>query len=197
MDGKHFFAQRDDIAKEKRRKKLEKTGYISGAHDSFSIPSHHVTAPPIILRSANPEIQDLQIPSQTSHQIRNGKPPYPPSALHLPRPAPRTSQPAPLNSLPLHQRIRAVFRSEQEPTTSDSTALPFSLPKTDEERALRIQEADQLAQYARAQRTYSALLERYNPGMSLDEEEKVRLTARRVGMDLPELYGEEGKTGKE
>lgn len=98
---------------------------------------------------------------------------------------------------PLHQRIRAVFRSEQEPTTSDSTALPFSLPKTDEERALRIQEAEQLAQYARAQRTYSALLERYNPGMSLDEEEKIRLTARRVGMDLPELYGEEGKTGKE
>lgn len=98
---------------------------------------------------------------------------------------------------PLHQRIRAVFRSEQEPTTSDSTALPFSLPKTNEERALRIQEAEQLAQYARAQRTYSALLERYNPGMSLDEEEKIRLTAKRVGMDLPDLYEEKGKTGKE
>lgn len=98
---------------------------------------------------------------------------------------------------PLQQRLRAIFRSEQEPTTSDSTAVPFSLPKTDEERALRIQEAEQLAQYARAQRTYSTLLERYNPGMSLDEEEKIRLTARRVGMDLPELYGEEGKSGKE
>lgn len=51
-----------------------------------------------------------------------------------------------------------------------------------------------MAQYARAQRTYSALLERYNPGMNLDEEERIRLTARRVGMDLPELYeGEDGK----
>ena len=35
---------------------------------------------------------------------------------------------------------------------------------------------------------YATLLERYNPGMSMDEEEKVRLSARRVGMDLPEEW---------
>lgn len=51
-----------------------------------------------------------------------------------------------------------------------------------------------MAQYARAQRTYAALLERYNPGMNMDEEEKIRLTARRVGMDLPDLYEVEKKT---
>lgn len=33
------------------------------------------------------------------------------------------------------------------------------------------------------------LLERYNPGMSMDEEERVKLTARRVGLDLPEEWG--------
>ena len=33
---------------------------------------------------------------------------------------------------------------------------------------------------------YATLLERYNPGMSMDEEEKVRLPARRLGMVLPE-----------
>lgn len=32
---------------------------------------------------------------------------------------------------------------------------------------------------------YITLLERYNPGMNMDEEERVRLTARRVGIDLP------------
>lgn len=33
---------------------------------------------------------------------------------------------------------------------------------------------------------YATLLERYNPGMGLDsEEERVRLTARRVGMEMP------------
>ena len=40
-------------------------------------------------------------------------------------------------------------------------------------------------QYLKAQRTYGFLLERYNPGMSMDEEERVRLTARRVGMEMP------------
>lgn len=30
------------------------------------------------------------------------------------------------------------------------------------------------------------LLDRYNPGMEMDDEERVRLTARRVGMDLPD-----------
>ena len=33
------------------------------------------------------------------------------------------------------------------------------------------------------------LLERYNPGMTMDEEERVRLSARRVGMNLPEEWG--------
>ena len=39
--------------------------------------------------------------------------------------------------------------------------------------------------YIQAQRMYATLIERYNPGMGMDEEERVRLTARRVGMDLP------------
>ena len=49
-------------------------------------------------------------------------------------------------------------------------------------------QADQLLQYLKAQRQYTTLLERYNPGMNMDEEERVRLTARRVGMDLPIEY---------
>jgi ATP synthase assembly factor FMC1, mitochondrial len=49
-------------------------------------------------------------------------------------------------------------------------------------------QADQLVQYLRAQRQYVTLVERYNPGMNMDEEERVRLTARRVGMDLPIEY---------
>ncbi|KAG5918930.1 hypothetical protein E4U42_006704, partial [Claviceps africana] len=48
--------------------------------------------------------------------------------------------------------------------------------------------AEQLVAYLRAQRLYVSLLERYNPGMDMDEEERVRLTARRVGMDMPKLY---------
>ncbi|KAJ4158656.1 uncharacterized protein LMH87_009172 [Akanthomyces muscarius] len=47
--------------------------------------------------------------------------------------------------------------------------------------------AAELVTYLRSQRTYATLLERYNPGMDMDETERVRLTARRVGMDLPDV----------
>jgi len=52
----------------------------------------------------------------------------------------------------------------------------------------QIQQAEQFAQYVQAQRTYLTLIERYNPGMGMSEEERVRLSARRVGMDLPVEY---------
>ncbi|OTA62209.1 hypothetical protein K449DRAFT_320194, partial [Hypoxylon sp. EC38] len=51
-----------------------------------------------------------------------------------------------------------------------------------------VAQADQLVQYLKAQRQYTTLLERYNPGMNMDDEERVRLTARRVGMNLPIEY---------
>jgi ATP synthase assembly factor FMC1 len=35
---------------------------------------------------------------------------------------------------------------------------------------------------------YVTLLERYNPGMGMDEEERLRLTARRVGLEMPVDY---------
>ncbi|KAI9931742.1 hypothetical protein ASPWEDRAFT_169416 [Aspergillus wentii DTO 134E9] len=74
---------------------------------------------------------------------------------------------------PLHNRIRAVFRTTEE----------------SESGAIRAQEAAQMAAYARAQRSYAELVDRYNPGSWLDEEERIRLTARRVGMELPVLGG--------
>ena len=66
---------------------------------------------------------------------------------------------------PLHTRLRAAF--------SEGNAEPAM--------------ADQFAAYLRSQRMYGVLLDRYNPGMNMDEEERVRLTARRVGMDLPQV----------
>ncbi|KAL7621853.1 hypothetical protein AAE478_007353 [Parahypoxylon ruwenzoriense] len=75
---------------------------------------------------------------------------------------------------PLHQQLRQSFEK-------------------DAPHEKVVAQAEQLLQYLKAQRQYTALLERYNPGMNMDEEERVRLTARRVGMDLPIEYerGEE------
>lgn len=50
----------------------------------------------------------------------------------------------------------------------------------------QMDQAEQFIQYAKAQRMYTTLLKRYNPGLSMDEKKRVRMTARRVGMDLPE-----------
>jgi ATP synthase assembly factor FMC1 len=71
----------------------------------------------------------------------------------------------------LQQRIR---ESVSNPSTKNTQS--------------QIQQAEQFAQYIQAQRAYLALIERYNPGMGMSEEERVRLSARRVGMNLPEEF---------
>lgn len=68
------------------------------------------------------------------------------------------------NPSPVLQHIRSEFASHQP---------------------AKLQEAEQYVHYLKAQRMYTTLIERYNPGMNMNEEERVRLTARRVGMDLP------------
>lgn len=82
---------------------------------------------------------------------------------------------------PLHRRIRSSFVDTPTPSQS-SSASPSS-------HALehQAQLAQQLIAYLRAQRMYVTLIERYNPGMEMDQDERIRLTARRVGMDLPSV----------
>ncbi|MCJ1234896.1 hypothetical protein MMC14_002860 [Varicellaria rhodocarpa] len=80
---------------------------------------------------------------------------------------------------PIHKRIQASFAAH----TTNSSSSPQDRSTTD-----NIQQAEQILYYFRAQSMYATLLERYNPGMNMDEEERVRLTARRVGMDLPEEW---------
>lgn len=72
---------------------------------------------------------------------------------------------------PLHHRIRSTFD-----VSSESQA-----PSPEHHAHL----AHQLVTYLRAQRMYVTLVERYNPGMEMPQDERIRLTARRVGMDLP------------
>ncbi|RFU71827.1 hypothetical protein TARUN_10436, partial [Trichoderma arundinaceum] len=74
---------------------------------------------------------------------------------------------------PLHHRIRSSFAETSSP------ASPAQSP--DHSAHL----AQQLVTYLRAQRMYVTLIERYNPGMEMPQDERIRLTARRVGMDLP------------
>ncbi|PKS12891.1 hypothetical protein jhhlp_000231 [Lomentospora prolificans] len=72
---------------------------------------------------------------------------------------------------PIHRRLREAF-SPSSPSSSDTPHLDHHL-------------AEQITTYLRSQRMYGQLLERYNPGMNMEQDERVRLTARKVGMDLP------------
>ncbi|KAI9649042.1 hypothetical protein NHQ30_001609 [Ciborinia camelliae] len=90
-----------------------------------------------------------------------------------------------LPSRPFTQSSRSPLQSRIRHSIASETNTP-------------IEQAEQFLQYVKAQRMYATLLERYNPGMNMDEEERVRLTARRVGMELPEefSYGGESNGGK-
>lgn len=91
---------------------------------------------------------------------------------------------------PLHHRIRETFAS-----ASPSSTVVGAGAGNEADALRETQHADQYIQYIRAQRMYVTLLERYNPGMGMDEEERVRLSARRVGMNMPVEFG--GKKGGE
>lgn len=96
---------------------------------------------------------------------------------------------------PLHQRLRDTFQSPSETSSSPTSPSPAAHQQQYEQH-----HAEQLVAYLRAQRTYTTLLERYNPTMGIDEAERVRLSARRVGVNLPREYGSggegEGESGK-
>lgn len=77
---------------------------------------------------------------------------------------------------PLQQRLRAQF----------------SKPIAAADQASQEAQAEMFIQYAQAQRMYATLIERYNPGMGMSEEERVRLSARRIGMNLPVEFEGEG-----
>lgn len=79
---------------------------------------------------------------------------------------------------PIQQRIRTSFSTNSVTTEQISKELAA---------------AKQYVTYAKSQSLYATLLERYNPGMSMDEEERNRLTVRRVGMNMPTEWKPEEK----
>ncbi|KKA29204.1 hypothetical protein TD95_000950 [Thielaviopsis punctulata] len=80
---------------------------------------------------------------------------------------------------PVHRMIRARISAPEAAAGAGASTPPAQVSAA---------EAQQLVAYLRAQREYVTLIERYNPGMNMSTEERVRLTARKVGMDLPKEF---------
>jgi ATP synthase assembly factor FMC1 len=98
------------------------------------------------------------------------------------------------NPSPIQHTIRQHFISPSaaSATSSISTSAPSPAVSPVDPQA-----AEQFLQYLKAQRTYTTLIERYNPGMTMTDEDRVRMTARRVGMDLPEELRPGGGSGRD
>ncbi|CAI9637342.1 unnamed protein product [Alternaria burnsii] len=84
-----------------------------------------------------------------------------------------------------HQKLSSPSKLQQRIRQTLSRPSPTGNAQS------QVAQAEQFIQYVQAQRTHSTLLERYNPGMGMTEEERVRLSARRVGINLPVEYQEE------
>ncbi|RPB17303.1 hypothetical protein P167DRAFT_479893 [Morchella conica CCBAS932] len=90
--------------------------------------------------------------------------PTPPHLRSLYRALLRELPPLAARRTPLHHRLRDSFRASSG--TGEAEAV-------------------ELVRYLRAQRMYATLLERYNPGLGRETEDRVRLSARRVGLEMP------------
>lgn len=56
----------------------------------------------------------------------------------------------------------------------------------EEHHPVEAEHVENIATFLDSQRVYIELLERYNPGISMKQTDKVRKTARRVGLEVPE-----------
>ncbi|KAK9448074.1 uncharacterized protein V1518DRAFT_419590 [Limtongia smithiae] len=95
-------------------------------------------------------------------------PPPPPSAAPV-----AVDSVSPVNAT-LRTALREQFRAAAKRTRDKAHA----------EQQLR--DAAEILGYLRSQRTYKMLLDRYNPTATLEDHERIRLTARRVGLELPQ-----------
>jgi ATP synthase assembly factor FMC1 len=89
----------------------------------------------------------------------------------------------------VQRSVRAAFAastsSNNNNNNNNTTSTSSASTTPTSSSAAQLGLAQQAILYAQAQREYCALIERYNPGMGMSEEERVRLSARRIGMNLP------------
>jgi len=149
-------------------------------------------------------------PNQSTHlkEIRPSPPPPPPppittNTLHITPPHtthPMATTTTTAAAAATTTTTRALYRTllrELPPISQKRTHLHTRLRSSisssssssgeGETRNKDRQLLGQLATYLRAQRTYATLLERYNPSLGpRGDDDRIRMSARRVGLDMPE-----------
>ncbi|ODV76908.1 uncharacterized protein CANTADRAFT_92477 [Suhomyces tanzawaensis NRRL Y-17324] len=68
----------------------------------------------------------------------------------------------------------------------EQSALLKLLVEGDQTSKADLNHMSNVVTFLKSQRTYTELIERYNPGLKMSQEENVRKTANRVGLSVPE-----------
>jgi len=84
----------------------------------------------------------------------------------------------------INDQIKQANKETEDPSVSVDPILLEGL-KVTKETPKNIRHIQDMANFLSYQRTYQELIERYNPGLTMTQEDKVRRTANRVGLDLP------------
>ncbi|ORY83261.1 hypothetical protein BCR37DRAFT_392596 [Protomyces lactucae-debilis] len=83
------------------------------------------------------------------------------------------------------RRVKAIGQGDS-PDFAGMLRTGFtSAPATNQAHVKELHDASEILLFLRSQRKYTELLERYNPGATMTQAERNRLTARRVGLNLP------------
>ncbi|KAH3670317.1 hypothetical protein WICMUC_004886 [Wickerhamomyces mucosus] len=84
----------------------------------------------------------------------------------------------------INKKIDQLQKQNEDPDVAiEPTLLNGVTLKEDNERnAIHIND---IANFLSYQRTYQELIERYNPGLTMTQEDKIRKTANKVGFELP------------
>ncbi|CCH43654.1 hypothetical protein BN7_3207 [Wickerhamomyces ciferrii] len=84
----------------------------------------------------------------------------------------------------INNDIKQANKDTEDPVVSVDPLLIEKLKLSETDK--NIKHIQDIANFLSYQRTYQELIERYNPGLTMTQEDKVRKTANRVGLDLPE-----------
>lgn len=89
----------------------------------------------------------------------------------------------------IDQELKQAEQHSQEPeVTLDATLLGGLQITKNADSKHSADHINDVANFLSYQRTYQELIERYNPGLRMTQEDKIRRTAHKVGFELPEEF---------
>lgn len=87
--------------------------------------------------------------------------------------------------------LREIYKASRSPRATRNPVIAngfrkiFEALKSEEQASSFRTDMENAIVFMRSQRIHKELLERYNPLFDLTEEERIKATARRVGLDMP------------